>query len=166
MNLRRWATAVGVCAALLLLASCQVGVSRNEDGSLRVEGTMSEQAIQSEIERALADPFIEELQVDLRDGYLLIHGVRRRPTGAAVDEMSFRLDLGVADGHLTAAVSQAEIDGVPIDSRTVAAWNERIAGGLERGGQQTPNASLIEVRVRPAGVTMAWRVETPRSRAD
>jgi hypothetical protein len=78
--------------------------------------------------------------------------------------MSFRLDLGASAGHLTAAISDARLNDIPIDPARVAVWNERIANRLARSGNRNPNSALQTVTVGGETVTMVWRVETARSR--
>jgi hypothetical protein len=155
-----------ILAALLglLLTACQASIARNEDGSLRIETSMTEAAIQSEIEAALADPLIQSVTVDLQSGYALVSGTRKRLNSDQTDTLTFRLDLGVREGFLTAAISNAEVDGVPVEAERVALWNERIANRLERAGQRRPNSTLLSVTITSDSVTMVWRVETARSR--
>jgi len=155
-----------VLAALvgLLLSACQANITRNEDGSLRVETSMTETALQTEITAALSDPLIQSVTVDLKSGYMLVSGVRKRLNSDQTDSLTFRLDLGVRDGFLTAVVSNALIDGVPVEAERVALWNERIANRLEKAGQRRANSSLQSVSINSEAVTLVWRVETAKSR--
>jgi hypothetical protein len=148
----------------LLIGACQVGLSRNPDGSLRVEGTMSEEALANEVRAAVADPLIEQVDVTLENGYARCRLVRKRPTGGGQDELSFRLALGVVDGHLTATLSDVDVNGFAPTVSLLAAWNQRIASNLERAGRRTPNSTLQQVDINPDGIQMVWRVETARSR--
>ena len=150
--------------ASLLLSACQATISRNPDGSLRVETSMTGTALQSEIQAALSDPLIQSLTIDLQTGYILVSGVRKRLNSDQTDSLTFRLDLGVSGGHLTALVSDAQVDGVPVEAARVALWNERIANRLERAAQRHPNSTLQSVTVANNVVTMVFRVETARSR--
>lgn len=148
----------------LLLGACRANISRNDDGSLSVEASMTEAAIQGEIELALSGSQIQNVEADLHDGYISITGERKRTNSSIIDSMSFRLDLGASDGHLTCVISQAEIDGVSVSAATVAAWNESIASNLTAAGQRNPNSRLESVQVTSGMVTMVWRVETERSK--
>jgi hypothetical protein len=152
--------------AALLAAACSIDVSRNPDGSLRVETVMTEEAMQSEIQLALADPLIQELAVDLQNGTILVEGTRKRVDSDETDQIQFHLDLSVVDGHLTAVISQAEIDGHPIEDERLAVWNERIATNLERLAAKRPNSSLLSVEVSDSDVTLVSRIETARSRGE
>ena len=152
--------------AALALSACQANISRNSDGSLRVETSMTESALQSEISAAIADPLIQSITVDLQNGYIQVSGVRKRLNSNQTDEMSFRLDLGVSDGHLTAAISNALIDNVPVDQARVDLWNTRIATRLTNAGQRNAKSSLQSVSLTPDEVTLTWRVETARSRSN
>jgi hypothetical protein len=158
-------TALFLCV-VLALGGCAIDLDRNADGSLRLETQMPEEAIQKEIRLALADPQIQDLTADLRDGTIAVSGVRLRATGDKTDTMSFLLDLGARDGHMTAEVSDAEINGIPIPAETVAQWNENIAQNLEQSGQRNPDSTLQSVTVTSEAVTMVWRIETRRSKGE
>lgn len=158
--------AILTLAALLslLLSACQATITRNADGSLRVETTMTEAALQDEIQAALADPLIQSVTVDLQSGYALVSGVRKRLNSDQTDTLTFRLDLGVHEGVLTATVSDARIDGLAVEPERVALWNERIANRLEKASQRRPSSTLQEVSIGSEAVTMVWRVETAQSK--
>jgi hypothetical protein len=157
-------TLIILTLAAFLLSACQATITRNEDGSLRVETSMTEAALQSEIQAALSDPLVQSITVDLQSGYMDVSGVRKRLNSDQADTLAFRLDLGVRDGFLTATVSGAEIDGVPVEANRVALWNERIANRLEKAGQRRANSMLQSLAVSSDEVTLVWRVETARSK--
>ncbi len=146
----------------LLLGACQANITRNPDGSLRVETTMTGAAIQTEVQAAIEDSQFQDVTVDLQSGYILVSGERQRLEGGQTDTLSFRLDLGVQDGILTALVSDAQINGKPVEADRVSRWNERIADRLTRAGQRHANSTLQSVTVTAEAVTMVWRVETGR----
>ena len=167
MYKKRWiVTMVLAAVAILALSACSINLDRNPDGSLKVEIDLPESTIQDEISMALNDPLIEDLQADLRQGYIFVSGDRRRAIGDEVDAMTFRLDLGTQDGHLTAVVSDAKINDEPVDAAYIAVWNERIAGRLESAAKRNPNATLQSVSVSDDALHFTWRVETARSRGD
>ena len=155
---------LGAVATVLLLGACSVHITRNADGSLTAPSTISGDSLNAEIQAALADPLVQDLTVDLQPGYMNVSGTRKRLDGEQLDTLSFRLDLGVGDGSLTATVSKALIDGQAVDADRVALWNERIANRLENFSQRRSNSSLQSVTVDTNGVTLAWRIETNRSR--
>jgi hypothetical protein len=72
----------------------------------------------------------------------------------------------VHDGHMTATISDARLNDIPIEQERVDRWNERIAEGLEKGGKKNPNSTLQEVKVAEDAVTMGWRIKTKRSRGE
>ena len=154
-----------VLMMVLWTTACNVNIDRNADGSLNVEANLTEETIQSELKAAIADPLIEDFSADLRDSYILVSAQRRRLSGDKTDSLGFRLDLGVNNGHLTAAISEAQINGMTIEEERLKLWNERIANRLARAGQRNPNSTLQTVAVTEDSVTMAWRVETGRSRS-
>lgn len=155
-----------VCGLLIVLAisACSVRVERNPDGSLTVESSMTEADLQTEIEAAIADPLIHDMVVDLRDGYIAVSAQRDRVGGNRTDTLTFRLDLGVSEGHLSATVSDAQLDGRAFEQARIDKWNERIANRLEQVGQRRPNSTLQTVTVGGDSITLVWRVETARSR--
>jgi hypothetical protein len=144
----------------LLLSACQFAGSRNEDGSWTVETSISQEDLQQAINAAIADPLIKDLTVSLQDGYALVSAERQRLNDASrTDALTFRLDLGVSNGQLIASVSNATLDGVPIESERVNHWNETIASRLQKIGQKRPNTSLQSVSITPQGVNMTWLVD-------
>jgi len=167
MHRRRRTILLGLLLLAAVAASaCTIHIERNADGSLRAETTMSAESVQREIDLALADPLIQELVADLHDGYIRVAAVRKRLSGDETDELTFSLALGAEDGHLSATISDAKVNGVPIDEERVAVWNERIARNLEKGGQRNPNSALQSVTVDEDAVTMVWRIETRQSRGE
>jgi len=148
--------------ALLLAAftsACQRNITRNEDGSLLVETSITAQALQEALQAAIADPLIKEINVSLQSGYVLVSGQRERlKDSSKTDTLSFRLDLGVSNGKLTAVVSQAVLDGKPLDQARIEHWNETIAARLQKIGQNRVNAVLQSVVVSPDGIQMTWQV--------
>src|SRR5689334_13351230 len=105
-----------VTALALLLSACQANISRNNDGSLTVETNLSQQELQEAINASIADPLVRSLTVSFQSGYALVNGQRQHLNDASkTDDLSFRLDLGVNNGQLTATISNAELDGNPIE---------------------------------------------------
>ncbi len=85
----------------MLASACQFNVSRNGDGTLTVDTSITQEQLQSEISSAIADPLIREITVSLQSGYLLVTGKRQRLNDASkTDALSFRLDLGASNGQL------------------------------------------------------------------
>jgi hypothetical protein len=157
-----------VAAALvsLALSACSIEIDRNLDGSLRLEVNLPETTIQDEISAALDDPLISELQADLDGGSIQIAAQRKRPGADVLDQITFQLNLGVSDGHLTALVSEAMLNDWPLDESTVSTWNERLGTKLERAARRNPNAKLETVTVSDEAVDFIWRIETDRSRGE
>ncbi len=142
-----------------LTAACERQVTRNSDGSVTVQTSITQQELQSTIQEAIADPLITELNVTLQSGYILVEGQRQRLNEPSKsDTLTFRLDLGVSGGHLTASVSNAQLDGVPLEQTRVSHWNEVISNRLEKIANRKPNATLQSVTVTPDAVAMTWQV--------
>ena len=151
-------------AALLILVSlltsaCQFDVSRNDDGSLTVETSISAQELQTEISDAIADPLVQDVQVSLQTGYILVTGQRQRlKDSSKTDSLTFRLDLGVSNGQLTASISEAQIDGKAMEQSRIDNLNQTIANRLQKLGQKRANATLQSVNVTAESVSMTWLV--------
>ena len=146
-------------ALVFLISGCRANISRNSDGSLSVETTVSQQELQEAINASIADPLIKELNVSLQQGYILVTGQRQRLNDATkMDRLNFRLDLGVSNGQLTATVSSATLDGKPIEQSRVDHWNQTIASRIVILGKKRPNASIKSVSVTPEAVTMNWSI--------
>ena len=78
-----------------LVSGCSADISRNEDGSLTVETSMTAESLQSEIQAAIADPLIQNLTVQLQSGYINVSGVRKRLNSDQTDTLTFRLCEGL-----------------------------------------------------------------------
>lgn len=150
---------ISLLAAIMLLSlsACKANVSRNDDGSVTVETSVTQEQLQEVISSSIADPLIQELTVSLQNGYVSVIGVRQRLNDASkTDEMSFRLDLGVSNGELTASISNAQIDGIAIEQNRVDNWNQTIVNRISKIGGGNRNAILQSVSVTPEQVTMTW----------
>lgn len=147
-----------VLLGALVLSACKANVSRNDDGSVTLETAMTQAQLQEVISSSIADPLIQELKVTLQNGYVSVTGTRQRLNDSSkTDTMSFRLDLGVSNGELTASISDAQIDGTAIEQNRVDNWNQTIANRISKiGGNR--NATLQSVSVTPEQVTMTWLV--------
>ena len=144
---------------MLTLSACKANVSRNNDGSLSVETSVTQAQLQEIISSSIADPLIKSLTVTLQQGYVSVIGERERLNDASkTDTMSFRLDLGVSNGELTASISDAQIDGVSIEQNRVDHWNQTIANRIANIGSRNENAQLQSVSITPEEVLMTWTV--------
>ena len=143
----------------LLLNACRANISRNSDGSLTAETTISQQELQTAISSAIADPLVKNITVSLQSGYVLVTGERQRLNDASkTDTLSFRLDLGVSNGQLTSSISNALLDGKSLEQNRVDNWNQTIANRISKIGQKNPNTTIQSVNVTSAAVTMTWKV--------
>lgn len=144
---------------LFLTSACKANISRNNDGSLDVETSITQQELQDVISASIADPLIKDLTASLQSGYVLVSGTRERLNDPGkTDTLSFRLDLGVSNGQLTTSISNAQLDGVPLEQDRVDHWNETIANRLSMVGTRNPNSTLKAVTITPDSVTMIWTV--------
>jgi len=144
---------------LFFTSACRANISRNADGSLTVQTTVSQEKLQETITASIADPLIKELTVSLQSGYALVSGKRQRLNDASkMDTLSFRLDLTASNGQLTALISNAQLDGIAIEQNRVDNWNQTISNRLANIGQRNKNSTLQSVSITPDIVTMIWNV--------
>jgi PBP1b-binding outer membrane lipoprotein LpoB len=145
--------------AVLLVTACTRNIARNDNGSLSVETTITQQQLQEVITSSIADPLVKNVTVSLQSGYVLVSGERQRLNDSSkTDSLTFRLDLSASNGKLNAAVSNAQVDGVSIEQNRVDNWNQTIANRLSNIGRKSGNATLQTLSITPASVTMTWNV--------
>jgi len=144
---------------LLLTSACKANISRNKDGSLTVETTISQQELQNAITAAIADPLVKNITVSLQTGYISVSGERQRLNDAGkMDTLSFRLDLTASNGQLTSSISNAQLDGKPLEQSRIDNWNQTLANRLSKIGQKNPNSTIQSVSITSQAVTMTWNV--------
>ena len=143
----------------LIVTACQMGMTRNADGSLTVETKISQQELQDVISASIADPLVTNVTVSLQSGYALVTGQRKRLNDTSkTDSLTFRLDLSVSNGQPSATITGAQIDGVLIEQNRVDNWNQTMANRLANFGSRSKNATLQAISVTPEQVTMTWNV--------
>ena len=141
----------------LLTSACKANIERNDDGSLAVETTITQQELQEAISAAIADPLITNVTVTLQTGYVSVSADHQRLNDASkTDTLSFRLDLSVSHGLLLASVTDAQIDGVAIEQNRVDNWNQTIANRLSNFGKRSEKTTLQSISITPEIVTMTW----------
>ena len=159
MKLKTGLLAIAGLLLTLALGACSLKFEPNADGSTRMEITLDEAAMQTRIQQSIRDPLVEEFVVELRQGFIEVSGTRQNPQTGNLDTLSYRLDLGAADGHLTAVISDVVINGFPLNPDWLAPWNENIANNLADSGQNNPNSSFEQVIITEEDVLLAWRLE-------
>lgn len=153
------ALSILLVAFVLVLSACQRNITRNNDGTVTVDTTVSQQELQEAINASIADPLITELNVSLQSGYVSVTGQRQRLNDASKsDSLSFRLDLGASNGQLTATISNALLDNKPIEQSRIDHWNESIANRIGNTSSKNPNSSLQSVSITSEAVSMTWLV--------
>lgn len=159
MKLASKRLSVLVVIFIFLTSACKANISRNDDGSFDVETSISQQELQDVISASIADPLIKKLSVSLQSGYILVSGERERLNdNTKMDTLGFRLDLGVSNGQLTTSISNAQLDGVPIEQNRVDHWNQTIANRLTMISNKNQNSILESVVITPDSVSMTWTV--------
>jgi len=148
-----------MCVLVFLLSACKANIARNQDGSLTVETTISQQELQDVVSAAIADPLVKNITVSLQSGYVSVSGERQRLNDASkTDILTFRLDLSVNNGQLTSSISNAQLDGKPLEQNRVDNWNQTIANRISNLGQRNQNSTLQSISITTEAVTMTWTV--------
>lgn len=146
-------------ALLFLVSACRANIARNSDGSLTVDTTISQQELQTAITGAIADPLVKNITVTLQSGYVMVSGERERLNdNSKTDTLTFRLDLAASNGQLTSTISNALLDGKPIEQSRVDNWNQTIANRISIISKKKPNTTLQAVSITPAAVSMTWNL--------
>ena len=159
MNLSNKKLSVLLIALLFLITACKANIARDADGSLTVETSISQQELQSAISGAIADPLVKNITVTLQSGYILVSGEHEHLNdNSKTDTLTFRLDLNVSNGQLTSTISNALLDGKPIEQNRVDNWNQTIANRIAKIGQKRPNTTIQSVSITHNAVTMTWKV--------
>jgi hypothetical protein len=153
-----------VVAFALVAGACSIDVARNDDGSLQVETVLTEQSLADELTKGVDDPQVNYLTVDMKDGYALVDMERTRDSGFGIDNVSFRVDLSVGDGHLVVDVTEAEWNGISIPQELVDIWNAELAAQIEADAKKDPDSALVSVSLTETALTMEWHVETDQSK--
>jgi len=144
---------------MFLLSACKANIARNQDGSLTVETTISQQELQDVVSAAIADPLMKNITVSLQSGYVSVSGERQRLNNVSkTDLLTFRLDLSVNNEQLTSSISNAQLDGKPLEQNRVDNWNQTIANRLSNLGQRNQNSALQSINITTEAVTMTWIV--------
>ena len=152
-----WVMAMVILA--LTVTACEKSIRRNPDGSLSVQTGITQQELNTAIQSSLADPLIKEVNVSLQSGYILVTGERQRLNDSSkTDALTFRLDLTAANGHLSASVSNAPVDGVAVGQARVEVWNQTIVNHLEKLAQRRPNTAFQSVSITTDAVKMTWQI--------
>lgn len=150
---------VVLISIIFIASACRANLSRSQDGSLLVETTVSQPELQEVVTASIADPLIKQLSVSFQSGYVLVTGQRQRLNDASkTDTLSLRLDLGISNGQLTATVSNAQLDGIPVEQNRVDHWNQTIANRITIIGKKRPNSTLEMVSITPDSIDMTWKV--------
>ena len=148
-----------VTVFMFLLSACKANIARNQDGSLTVETTISQQELQDVVSAAIADPLMKNITVSLQSGYVSVSGERQRLNNVSkTDLLTFRLDLSVNNEQLTSSISNAQLDGKPLEQNRVDNWNQTIANRLSNLGQRNQNSALQSINITTEAVTMTWIV--------
>jgi outer membrane lipoprotein-sorting protein len=150
---------LGGLIAGLLLSGCTARATRAPDGDLQIETEITAEQLQSVLEEALADTKVQDVSVTLNDGYITVSGAKQRPNSDKTDTLSFRLDLNVSDGHITATISDVKLNQLTITASWLEPVNKIIAQNLENLGQQDSNYTLQSLTITSAKITMVWVVK-------
>jgi hypothetical protein len=160
----RISSALLACLLAVSTAACSIEVARNDDGSLQVDSSITEESLNKEIAKVLADRDVIDVAVELIDGHAQVTGFLPHPDGNGGDLIDFRLDVTVADGNLVVSVSEATVAGRRMNDDVVERWNAGISDRLERAADRHPHSTLEAVEVAGDTLAFSWRIDTRQSR--
>jgi hypothetical protein len=156
---------VAVAAFALFAGACSINVERNDDGSLQIETMLTEESLANELTKGIDDPNVKFMTVDMKDGYALVEIEADRESGFGTDNISFRVDMFVDDGHLGVNVTEAVWNDIPIPQELTDIWNEELAAELEADAKEDPDSTLVAVELTEDALTMEFRHETDESKS-
>ncbi len=156
MNNTQKLVSIGIVLVLLTMSCSFFNIDRGDDGSLRVETTLTMDLIQSALGLTTELEQVVNLQLEPRDGYIYAHADAFQLEGISGNNVSFHLELGASNGLLTAKITNVEANGLVIDSSLFEPYNQMVADQLNQFSEMTDRASLETVSVTPDGVKMVW----------
>lgn len=156
---------VKFCLILVVMTisalACALDFHRNSDGSLGATTVLTEAMIQEMVNNSMAQADIQNLEVELRDGYIDITGELPRQGSDILDQIDLNLDLVVSDGQLRPLILQAAINDIAVDASQIEEWNQQNSTAMVQVDQQIPNAALESVNITSQGVILQWRLGNP-----
>ena len=156
---------VAVAAFALLAGACSIDVSRNDDGSLQIETVLTEESLANELAKGIDDPNVISMDVDMKDGFALVTMEAKSEWGDGTDDISFKVEMFVVDGHLGVDVTEAVWNDIPIPQELTDIWNEELAKQLEEDAKEDPDSTLVAVELTENDLRMEFRVETDESKS-
>ena len=156
---------IAVVAFALLAGACSIDVSRNDDGSLQIETVLTEESLANELARGIDDPNVISMDVDMKDGYALVEMEAKSEWGDGIDEVSFKVEMFVVDGHLGVNVTEAVWNDIEIPQELTDLWNEELAKELEESAKEDPDSTLVAVELTENDLRMEFRHETEQSKS-
>lgn len=154
---------IAVVALALLAGACSIDVARNPDGSLQIETVLTEESLATELAKGIDDPNVISMDVDMKDGYALVAMEAKSEWGDGVDEVAFKVEMFVVDGHLGVNVTEAVWNDIEIPQELTDLWNEELAKELEEGAKEDPDSTLVAVELTENDLRMEFRHETSKS---
>ena len=146
--------------AATILACSTLGFSRDEGGKLLVETNLPLTLVESTIENAAEISQIEELQMELHEGYIYVSAVSINFEGFTFQDVSFHLELSAVNQQLVVEITNVKVAGSNLDESIFTSVNQKIAERLAKSQEQMERAELVDVTVSPDGIKLVWRVDS------
>ncbi len=141
------------------LVGCAFNVNRNDDGTLRVETNLPIELVRTVIENAANFSNVVNLQLEAKEGYILVTADEIEVQGITARDVSLHLELGASSGQMTAEITNVQVADNTFDDETFEPYNQMIAARLQEASQQYERASVDSVTVSPEGILVVWRVD-------
>jgi hypothetical protein len=151
----------------LLVSACQFGgvnVSRNEDGTLNADVSLTESDVNTIIQNALAqsgNPLLRDPNVDLQNGQIVVTGTHDKRDGSGSVSGTMTLTVTVNNGALSVQVTALNVEGLVADDNRIAQLNQQLAGVFgQRGLGSNNRAQITAVTITDNALTFTLKVTT------
>jgi hypothetical protein len=148
----------------LLAAACGINVNRNQDGSLDVSITLSEQQVNDILTKSVftvndsGQSFrLRNAKVDLQPGGMVVSGNVQNTNGGGTAPGTVTFSVSAEGGKLNVKVTNVNAQGWTADDQRIAALNEQIAGALGKSANQSGDFSFQSVTITDTNMTMVIR---------
>jgi hypothetical protein len=152
----------------LLVAACGINVNRNQDGSLDVSITLSEQQVNDILTKSVftvndsgsGQSFrVQNATVDLQPGGMVVSGEVQNANGGGTVPGTVTFSVSAEGGKLNVRVTNVNAQGWAADDQRIAALNEQIASALGQSANQSGDFSFQSIAITDTNMTMVIRTK-------
>ncbi len=148
-----------ITLSVVMLSCGLLNLSRNADGTYRIETTLSLQIIQATIENASDFSNIVDMNLELRDGYVYVSAAQIEYQGITARDASFHIELGTNNGQISTAITNVQVSNNTFTDEDIQPYNQLLTEQLNQAAQQSEQARLESISVSPDGIKMVWLID-------